>query len=120
MKTFKLLLLPGDGIGPEVMREVEKLLVFFRQAGLVGFETESDLVGGAAYDAHKMAITDATMKLARMRTLFCSAQSAARSGPRSLTSIARKPHCCACARISGFSPIFARPSVIRRSLRPPP
>ena len=64
MKTFKLLLLPGDGIGPEVMREVEKLLVFFRQAGLVGFETESDLVGGAAYDAHKMAITDATMKLA--------------------------------------------------------
>ncbi len=64
MKTFKLLLLPGDGIGPEVMREVEKLLVFFRQAGLVGFETESDLVGGAAYDAHKIAITDATMKLA--------------------------------------------------------
>ncbi len=64
MKTFKLLLLPGDGIGPEVMREVEKLLVLFRQEGLAWFEVENDLAGGAAYDAHKVAITDATMKLA--------------------------------------------------------
>ena len=47
MATHKLLLLPGDGIGPEVMREVEKIVGWFRKRG-VGFETETDLVGGAA------------------------------------------------------------------------
>ena len=31
MATHKLLLLPGDGIGPEVMREVEKVVGWFRQ-----------------------------------------------------------------------------------------
>jgi 3-isopropylmalate dehydrogenase len=61
MATYKLLLLPGDGIGPEVMKEVEKLIAFFRRQGIAGFETETDLVGGAAYDAHKAAITDAAM-----------------------------------------------------------
>ncbi len=65
MATYKLLLLPGDGIGPEVMREVEKLVDWFRKQGLAGFETETDLVGGAAYDAHKVAITDAAMARAQ-------------------------------------------------------
>ncbi len=65
MATYKLLLLPGDGIGPEVMREVEKLVDWFRKQGLAGFETETDLVGGAAYDAHEVAITDAAMARAQ-------------------------------------------------------
>jgi 3-isopropylmalate dehydrogenase len=60
MATHKLLLLPGDGIGPEVMREVEKIVGWFRRRG-VGFETETDLVGGSSYDAHKVSITDAAM-----------------------------------------------------------
>ena len=64
MPTHKLLLLPGDGIGPEVMREVEKVAGFFRRNG-IGFETETDLVGGSAYDAHKVAITDAAMARAQ-------------------------------------------------------
>ena len=55
MATHKLLLLPGDGIGPEVMREVEKIVGWFRRRG-VGFETETDLVGGAAFDAHGAAL----------------------------------------------------------------
>ena len=46
MATHRLLLLPGDGIGPEVMREVEKIVGWFRKRG-VGFETETDLVGGS-------------------------------------------------------------------------
>jgi 3-isopropylmalate dehydrogenase len=61
MASYKLLLLPGDGIGPEVMKEVEKLIAWFRKNGLGSFETETDLAGGAAYDAHKVAITDAAM-----------------------------------------------------------
>lgn len=61
MATHKLLLLPGDGIGPEIMREMEKITAWFGKAGIVTFETETDLAGGAAYDAHGVAITDATM-----------------------------------------------------------
>src|SRR5690349_22737065 len=65
MATYKLLLLPGDGIGPEVMQQVDKIVAWFRKNGLAGFETETDLVGGAAYDAHRVAITDAAMARAQ-------------------------------------------------------
>ncbi|HEY8564462.1 MAG TPA: 3-isopropylmalate dehydrogenase [Beijerinckiaceae bacterium] len=64
MATHKLLLLPGDGIGPEVMGQVEKIVAWFRSRGL-GFETETDLVGGAAYDAHGAAISEAAMERAK-------------------------------------------------------
>jgi 3-isopropylmalate dehydrogenase len=65
MATYKLLLLPGDGIGPEVTREVEKIVGWFGKRGVASFETETDLVGGAAYDAHKVAVTDQAMKRAQ-------------------------------------------------------
>jgi 3-isopropylmalate dehydrogenase len=64
MATYKLLLLPGDGIGPEVMAEVEKLIAWMNARGLGSFATEEALVGGSCYDAHKVAVTDATMALA--------------------------------------------------------
>src|SRR5215471_6158420 len=65
MATHKLLLLPGDGIGPEVMAEVTKLIAFMNAHGLGAFETEEALVGGSCYDVHKLAITDATMAKAK-------------------------------------------------------
>jgi 3-isopropylmalate dehydrogenase len=65
MATQNLLLLPGDGIGPEVMREVEKVLGWFTRQGIARFETETDLVGGAAYDAHGRAISEAAMARAQ-------------------------------------------------------
>src|SRR5438445_4328685 len=61
MATHKLLLLPGDGIGPEVMAEVKKLIAWMNAHKMGTFETEEGLVGGGCYDAHKVAITDATM-----------------------------------------------------------
>jgi len=61
MSTQKLLLLPGDGIGVEVMAEVKKLIAWLNARGLGNYETEEGLVGGAAYDADKVAITDETM-----------------------------------------------------------
>ncbi len=64
MPTQKLLLLPGDGIGPEVMAEVKLIIDWINAKGLASFETEQGLVGGSAYDAHKVAVTDATVKLA--------------------------------------------------------
>jgi 3-isopropylmalate dehydrogenase len=65
MAVHKLLLLPGDGIGPEVMAEVKRLIDWLNAQGIAHFETEQGLVGGSAYDAHKVAITDATMTLAQ-------------------------------------------------------
>src|SRR5947209_6021485 len=65
MATAKLLLLPGDGIGPEVMAEVKRLIDWINQHGSDRFETEEGLVGGAAYDAHGVAITDDTMARAK-------------------------------------------------------
>jgi 3-isopropylmalate dehydrogenase len=65
MATHKLFLLPGDGIGPEVMAEVEKVAAWFGKAGLVSFEIEKGLVGGSAYDAHGKAISDSDMALAK-------------------------------------------------------
>src|SRR5215472_1964495 len=64
MPIHKLLLLPGDGIGPEVMAEVKKLIAWMNAQGMGTFETEDALVGGSSYDAHKVAVTDATMGLA--------------------------------------------------------
>src|SRR5947209_6663113 len=60
----KLLLLPGDGIGPEVMAEVKKLIDFMNAHGFGHFEIEEDLVGGSCYEAHKVAITEPTMRKA--------------------------------------------------------
>ena len=65
MATHKLLLLPGDGIGPEVAREVEAVVRLLGEMGVAAFEVETDLVGGAAFDAHGCAVTDATVSLAK-------------------------------------------------------
>src|SRR5579863_4318464 len=64
MATINLLLFPGDGIGPEVMAEAEKVAAFFTRTGAQSFEIEKGLVGGSAYDAHGAAISEADMALA--------------------------------------------------------
>ena len=65
MSNFNLLILPGDGIGTEIMAEVTRIIKWFNDRGDVTFTTEDGLVGGAAYDAHGAAIDDATMDLAQ-------------------------------------------------------
>src|SRR5260370_14551511 len=61
MATHKLLLLPGDGIGPEVMAEVKRLIDWLSAGGIAHFETEQGLVGGAAHDASKQSVTNDPM-----------------------------------------------------------
>ena len=61
MTTYKLLLLPGDGIGPEVMGEAERVVAWVNRRGLASIETETDLVGGCAYESHGQAISEAAM-----------------------------------------------------------
>jgi 3-isopropylmalate dehydrogenase len=65
MPTHKLLLLAGDGIGPEVMAEVKKLIAWMNSHGMGTFQTEEALVGGCCYDALGAAITDETMAKAQ-------------------------------------------------------
>src|SRR5437763_1974288 len=65
MATHKLLLLAGDGIGPEVMAEVKRLIAWMNAHGMGRFEAEEGLVGGCCYDAHGVAITEDTMAKAQ-------------------------------------------------------
>jgi 3-isopropylmalate dehydrogenase len=58
IKKRKILLLPGDGIGPEVVAEVKKIITWLNKNKSLDFETEEALVGGASYEKHKKPITD--------------------------------------------------------------
>ena len=57
----KVLVLPGDGIGPEIMREVLRIVHLFDRRHIASLEISEDLVGGAAYDAHGTPLTEATL-----------------------------------------------------------
>ncbi|MGP9790650.1 3-isopropylmalate dehydrogenase [Roseinatronobacter sp. NSM] len=61
MSNPTLLILPGDGIGPEVMAEVRKIIDWFGAKRGLAFDVSEDLVGGAAYDAHGTPLHDDTM-----------------------------------------------------------
>ena len=61
----KLLLLPGDGVGPEVMHEVRRVIDWMARRRRATFELAEDLVGGAAIDANGRAISDATVARAK-------------------------------------------------------
>ncbi len=61
---MKIALLAGDGIGPEILKEAVRVLDVLRKEGL-SIETESALVGGAAYDAHGDPLPPKTLDLAK-------------------------------------------------------
>lgn len=65
MNAPKLLILPGDGIGPEVMAEVRKIVDWYAANRGLAFAVEEDLVGGAAHDAHGAPLSDETMAKAQ-------------------------------------------------------
>ncbi|MDO8595039.1 MAG: isocitrate/isopropylmalate family dehydrogenase, partial [Sulfuricaulis sp.] len=63
--TKKIAVLPGDGIGPEVVAEAVKLLERLRREFGLKIEMETAAVGGAAYDAHGQPLPAATLTLAQ-------------------------------------------------------
>ena len=65
MSNPSLLILAGDGIGPEVMEEVKKVIAWMGANRGITFDVSEDLVGGCAYDAHGAPISDATMETAQ-------------------------------------------------------
>ena len=58
VKKRKFLLLPGDGIGPEVIAEVKKIILWLNTNKSLDFEIDEDLAGGVSYDKHGTPITD--------------------------------------------------------------
>ena len=65
MANPSLLILAGDGIGPEVMAEVKKIIGWYGQKRGMAFDVSEDLVGGCAYDVHGKPLADATMAKAQ-------------------------------------------------------
>ena len=61
----RLLILPGDGVGPEIMREVRRVIDWMDRRRHVSFALTEDLVGGAALDHHGVPITEETIEAAR-------------------------------------------------------
>jgi len=64
MKKHHIAILPGDGIGPEIMAEAKKVLgVVAKRAG-IQFEMEEGLIGGAAYDRYGTPLPEAVLGMA--------------------------------------------------------
>ena len=62
MKTFKITILPGDGIGPEVMDAALTVMdVVVSEYGL-NFEVKSELAGGASLDRFNQPITESALQ----------------------------------------------------------
>ena len=80
VKKRKILLLPGDGIGPEVVAEVRKIIEWFNKNKSLDFEIDEDLVGGSSYDKNGTPITDEVL----YKALECEAEIlGADGGPKS-------------------------------------
>ena len=63
--TKSLLILAGDGIGPEVMQQVIRVINWFNEHKQLDFEIHEDLVGGISYDEHGQPLTDKTLEKAK-------------------------------------------------------
>ena len=64
MSNKKILILPGDGIGNEVMAEVLKIINWMEKTKSMSFDISERLVGGTAYDKEGDSISDETMQVA--------------------------------------------------------
>src|SRR5687767_6011739 len=63
--SFKVLVLPGDGIGPEIVAEAVQVMEALRRRGLLAVEWEQAPVGGAGYEAAGHPLPEQTLRLAR-------------------------------------------------------
>jgi 3-isopropylmalate dehydrogenase len=61
----KILLIPGDGIGPEVVNQAKKIIDFFDQKTDKKFSVEQALLGGIAYDQYQTPYPSQTLSLAK-------------------------------------------------------
>jgi 3-isopropylmalate dehydrogenase len=116
----KLLVLPGDGIGPEVMREVLRVVDWMAKHRAVGFDLQEGLVGGAAFDAHGTPLTDETMADAAPLMRSCLGLLAGRNTTACRLSKSPSAGFCNYAKKWTFLPICGQPSYLMQWLTPRP
>lgn len=113
-KNYHIAVLPGDGIGPEVMNQAMKVLEAVRQRFAMHITTSQYDVGGAAIDRQGTPCRRRPSPDASRRMRSCSAPSAVRNGStcrrRNNQSVAR---CCRCVNTLNCSATCARPNCIR-------
>ena len=63
--TYNLALLPGDGIGPEIMAQVEKIIQWINERGNIKINTQSALIGGCSTDEYSVPFSDEALALCR-------------------------------------------------------
>lgn len=76
----QILILPGDGIGPEIMAEAVKVLELANDKFQLGFSLEHDVIGGAAIDKHGVPLADEPWSVRARPMPCCWAPWVARSG----------------------------------------
>ncbi len=64
-KSYRIAVLPGDGIGPEIVGEAVKVLKAVGKRHNIRFELHEALIGGASIDRYGIPLTDETLKLAK-------------------------------------------------------
>ena len=119
MATHKLLLLPGDGIGPEVMGEVKRLIDWLNSAGIAKFETDPGWSAAPPMTPQGKSISEGDMAKAMAADAMIFGAVGGPKWDAFPTRCGPRPACCGCARISACSPTSARPCVIRRWRTPP-
>ena len=106
--AYKVLVLKGDGIGPEVVGEALQVLKVVARQAAIDIEFKEGIVGGHAMDAYGTPLPprgfDASRRIA---TRSCSAPSAGRNGTILKPSSAPSRRCCTCAKNWGCSPTAA-------------
>ena len=63
--TYKIAILAGDGVGPEIMAEAKKVLLAVGQKNNIEFEFEHALIGGCAYEEHGKPLPQNTIDICK-------------------------------------------------------
>lgn len=119
--TYRLLILPGDGIGQEVMAEVRRVAEWFRDTRGLPIDLRQRPFGLASWQAYGSLMPDETWAEieAADAILFGPRIHWTRPGKSHPKSAARAA-CCGCARISTPSPTCARSGRFRACSMPRP
>lgn len=112
---MKIAVLPGDGIGTEIVAEAVKVLDVLD----LKFETESALVGGAAYEAHGHPLPESTLKLAKEADAVLFGAVGDWKYDKLDRPLRPEQAILGCARIWACSRTSARPSATRSWWAPP-
>ena len=93
--AYKIALLPGDGVGPEIINEGVKVLkaVEEKYKGEISFEFETALIGGCAYDEYKTPLPVSTVELAKKPMLYTLVQLEIGNTIHYRRKLGRKKHC---------------------------